>query len=722
VVRWAADGYRVGLFVALRLVDSVLRSWPRLSSRRGGLIGVIAVCAAAGLAAVAPMSASARLTWGTPTLVDATPPLADSSFTPAGLACPSAGLCVAVDSTGGNAITWSNPAQGHPQWSAVEVNAPCPFENYGYCSTGVDGLGAVGCPTVTLCVVGGPDDVLYTSVGPAGAPWHEINTPGFSVTVGTIAGVACASGSSCIAVDGAGNVLSSSDPTTAWELAKVDAHPLTAAACPSASLCVAVDDVGDVLTSDNPAGGAAAWATAPIDPGRGLTSVACPSVDLCVAVDTAGNVLTSPDPAGGASAWSIAPVDLGHAMSSVSCPAVTLCVAVDTNRDLAESTDPAGGAAAWTVAPLSRAVARTSPTSTVSVSCPSTALCVAIDGIGDTWSSTEPTGGATTWTPSQVGRFNQMLALACPNASLCVAGDDAGNIVSSTNPTGGPSAWSMSPVEPGHSIASIACASPSLCIAADYRGDLLTAENPSAGASAWTRARLSTAALTVRCTSAGRRRQRGRRRLSRPQTLCLAFDTHGRLFATTDPRHGASAWTALGRPVRHLAAVSCPSTSLCIALTASNSLVSSRDPTSQHATWTVHRSRAVRSEDGSASGSAISCPSATLCVGTFNVTDGKYFWSLVASANASARRIKWRNVATSGGPGNGGGAIYPACISTSLCFAFGGVGMISSTHPAGGRHAWAQTGVLDIPNAVACPSVRMCVAVDTAGNVLLGSG
>jgi hypothetical protein len=59
--------------------------------------------------------------------------------------------------------------------------------------------------------------------------------------------------------------------------------------------------------------------------------------------------------------------------------------------------------------------------------------------------------------------------------------------------------------------------------------------------------------------------------------------------------------------------------------------------------------------------------------------------------------------------------------STSLCFAFGGVGMISSTHPAGGRHAWAQTGVLDIPNAVACPSVRLCVAVDTTGNVVVGS-
>ena len=135
------------------------------------------------------MSASAHLTWGTPTLVDATPPLADSSFTPAGLSCPSAGLCVAVDKIGGNAITWSNPARGQPQWSAVEVNAPCPSENYDECSIDEDGLVAVSCPTVTLCVAGGPGDVLYTSVNPVGAAWHEINPASYSMTEGTIAGV-----------------------------------------------------------------------------------------------------------------------------------------------------------------------------------------------------------------------------------------------------------------------------------------------------------------------------------------------------------------------------------------------------------------------------------------------------------------------------------------------------------------------------------------------------
>jgi hypothetical protein len=191
-----------------------------------------------------------------------------------------------------------------------------------------NGLEAVSCPTVALCVAGGPDDALYTYAAPVGAVWNHIDWGVFfSGVAGSVAGVACASESACNAVDNAGNVLSSSDPTTAWQIAAVDTHPLTAVACPSASLCVAVDSAGDVLTSESPAGRAAAWATASVDPGHSLTSVACPSVDLCVAVDTAGNVLASADPAGGASVWSTAPVDPGRSLSSISCPAVTLCVA-----------------------------------------------------------------------------------------------------------------------------------------------------------------------------------------------------------------------------------------------------------------------------------------------------------------------------------------------------------------------------------------------------------
>src|SRR4051794_24036455 len=65
--------------------------------------------------------------------------------------------------------------------------------------------------------------------------------------------------------------------------------------CPSASLCVAVDRAGNVVSSNDPTGPREAWTVSKVDTSRdeGLTGISCPSVSLCVAVDGAGNVVTS---------------------------------------------------------------------------------------------------------------------------------------------------------------------------------------------------------------------------------------------------------------------------------------------------------------------------------------------------------------------------------------------------------------------------------------------
>ena len=70
--------------------------------------------------------------------------------------------------------------------------------------------------------------------------------------------------------------------------------------CASTSLCVAVDGAGDVLSSSNPAGGSGAWTMINVDGTTPFRGVSCPSLSLCVAVDAAGNVVTSTDPTGGA--------------------------------------------------------------------------------------------------------------------------------------------------------------------------------------------------------------------------------------------------------------------------------------------------------------------------------------------------------------------------------------------------------------------------------------
>ena len=86
-------------------------------------------------------------------------------------------------------------------------------------------------------------------------------------------------------------------------------HTLYGVSCATASLCVAVDDAGNVVTSTDPTGGAAKWTAANVDGSNSLRDVSCPSTSLCVAVDNVGNVVTATDPTGGSAAWTAASVD-----------------------------------------------------------------------------------------------------------------------------------------------------------------------------------------------------------------------------------------------------------------------------------------------------------------------------------------------------------------------------------------------------------------------------
>ena len=106
---------------------------------------------------------------------------------------------------------------------------------------------------------------------------------------------------------------------------------LLSVSCPSTQFCAAVDEAGNVVTSTDPTGSASSWKVTDVDSYRngGLFGVSCPSTKLCVAVDLAGDVVTSTDPTGGASAWKVATVDAGNYLDAVSCPSTRLCVVID---------------------------------------------------------------------------------------------------------------------------------------------------------------------------------------------------------------------------------------------------------------------------------------------------------------------------------------------------------------------------------------------------------
>jgi hypothetical protein len=136
--------------------------------------------------------------------------------------------------------------------------------------------------------------------------------------------------------------------------------------------------------------------------------------------------------------------------------------------------------------------------------------------------------------------------------------------------------------------------------------------------------------------------------------------------------------------------VSCPSAALCVIADSNGNLVTSTKPFAAQAGWRVVHIPIASAPASGACGpdspatfcfSAVSCPTATFCVAA-----GSY-----------------------DPPTPGFGASGPVVG-----------GLLSSTNPAAGPRAWALTGT-DTGAAIddlACPSIKLCVAVDSGGNVL----
>ncbi len=301
---------------------------------------------------------------------------------------------------------------------------------------------------------------------------------------------------------------------------------LIAVSCPSSSLCVAIDSAGNIVTSGNPGGGPAAWSRV-----QGLTIIpnvnsveaspldddlTCPSTQLCVTSE-GGQLLVSTNPRGGAAAWQVVGgLESGNAtfINAVSCPSAQLCFATDVHppdlsslnsyTSLLVSTNPAGGPLAWSTA----ARLPSSAEFTSGLACVSTKLCVTSGGNGSVVASTDPLGGGwhgagnvhgsmedvscpsvklcvgTDFTHaldisadpasghwSSIGRYATYVT--CPSTSLCVgAGGPGTGVLYSTNPTGGPGAWGEAWQKNFGTLQynSVSCASTSFCVAVGQGG------------------------------------------------------------------------------------------------------------------------------------------------------------------------------------------------------------------------------------------------------------
>jgi RHS repeat-associated protein len=186
-------------------------------------------------------------------------------------------------------------------------------------------------------------------------------------------------------------------------------------------------------------------------------------------------------------------------------------------------------------------------------------------------------------------------------------------------------------------------------------------------------------------------------------TLCLASD-YQNIANSTNPTGGTSAWSSTyvdGSD--QIYGLSCPSTTLCVATDGYGDLISTTTPTGPKSGWNFHAA------DGTKAIYSISCPSTTLCVAVDNGGN------VVTSTTPAVGSWTVTNIDT---PYISMDSI--SCPTTSLCVATDVRGdVFTSTNPTGGASAWVETSVDasgSDPN-VECASVSLCLLSDGNGDV-----
>jgi hypothetical protein len=635
------------------------------------------------------------------------------------------------------------------KWSAPRlIDQVRPFSN-------LLSLGAISCPSASLCVAADEDGNLVSSGQPSGgsSTWHAAMINGVSCGDSNscpASDLSCPADSFCAATDQQYVVVSSdpSSPSGAWRTVRVDpGHRLQAISCPTTTDCVAADDAGSVIASTDPADGAAAWKVAAVNHGRGLTGISCPSTSLCVAVDGTGRILSSRDPTGGAQAWSAAEVN--GRPTRVACPTTTLCVAVGNDGNVTSSSDPAGGAGTWAeVGPIASYQCgygehMTTCTDLVGITCASSSLCFALDGGGNLYVSSRPNGTASDWRllanqPGALGGGYGVNGISCPSTSLCVT-SGFGSIAFSTSPEDG--AWTAVEADGFNALQGVSCPSRFRCVAVDDNQHVFVSSDPAGGARTWTPHLVPSTMQSLSCPAislcvgvsaspttvlsgvlsgnpTGGSANWHATPLARAQfgtiacrstSLCVAAG-EAHVAVSRSPRTGR--WSVFRLGVGTLGAAACGSRSLCLAAgamlgTDDGVIATSTNPT-RSGSWKVNP------VDGHNTLLAASCPGARLCVLLDN--NGNVLTSRTPAAGAKA----WKRAKVDSAHA---GLSSVSCPTTSSCVAVDSLGnVLWSSNPAGGARAWSRRHIDDGQlEGVSCASASLCVAVDRSGRLLYSS-
>ncbi len=310
------------------------------------------------------------------------------------ISCPTTQLCAATDSSG-EVLTSTDPQGGASAWSATEAGG------------GIKG--AISCPDTHFCVVAG-DSVLFVSTDPTGgtSAWSPKALPG------SFADVACATDTFCVASTSRSGIFVSSSPAGeagSWEPVQLSIgfNALEGVSCASLQLCVAVDTAGNVVSTQQPDVPGSAWSSVHVSD-YPLKAVDCPTVTLCVAVGKAGTVLWSSKPAGPAESWHVASIDEGRSITGIDCASVEHCMAIDGSGWVLSTPEPLAGGSAWSAHQIA------GPGDLDDIACAPTELCVVLVREAPQLSFFPPEGvEGGEWQNNQIGS-----KISCPNPDLCV--------------------------------------------------------------------------------------------------------------------------------------------------------------------------------------------------------------------------------------------------------------------------------------------------------------
>jgi hypothetical protein len=515
--------------------------------------------------------------------------------------CPSATLCVAVDSAG-NALVATDPTG---TWTSTAIDA------------GND-LTRIACRPTLCAAIDDNHSVVIGTIAAGAVTWAA---PVTIDATHTLTDIACAPTGPCIAGDDAGQAISNPDPamvasvwtTTAITHAGVNAGAVRAISCASSTTCGAVD-AGRIFMTQTANAPNPTWVSH-VDPGNAdaFVAISCAASTLCVAItpddfnitNTAnaatptygtggftslfagdassvtcvsataclaaggGRTAATTNASAAGTTWGYAEAIGQNTLVAGTCASADFCAAVDSQAHLVVSHDASTVTPHWTVtSPFGAGFAPSD------LSCLDTSLCFAVSFDGQVALTANPTAGSPTWTTSSVA-VGSLSQGTCSTAGFCVAVGDNGVIAATTDPTAAAPTWVTTTLPDTPSVLGISCVGTSLCLASTNHSEVAISTDPAAASPTWTEFPSSQAAIFgVACPSIG---------------LCLAFGSDGALIKTTDPTAATPTWSApqqVGDSNYLSQHLTCPSTAMCLAQDGKNVYASS-NPTADTPTWTT---------------------------------------------------------------------------------------------------------------------------------------